>query len=268
MKPNIKLAINELHRAFHELNNKYYFGKLPEPAILIQNAGNRKNVLGWCTVNPIWEDTAGAKKYEINLVAEYLNRGTHAVMTTLLHEMVHLYCRENDIKEVSRGGAYHNKTFKEIAESHGLVIESKDDKIGWSHSKLNSEAYFFIDRLEIKPEAFTLARKFTLDKDGKPKKKKTNSYKYACCGCGTSVRATKQVKIACADDECEKYGYIMEWVNQADFVEPEDEEKEQEENLEPETAEVVCGDCGCVNIVEILGGLKCPECDSDNVSVI
>lgn len=266
MKPNIKLAINELHRAFHELNNKYYAGKLPEPAILIQNAGNRKNVLGWCTVNPIWEDTAGAKKYEINLVAEYLNRGTHAVMTTLLHEMVHLYCRENDIQEVSRGGAYHNKTFKEIAEAHGLEIVSNNAKIGWSESKLNSEAYFFIDRLQIKPEAFTLARKFALDKDGKPKKKKTNSYKYQCLGCGTSIRATKQVKIACADDECEKYGHIMEWVNQAEFEEPEDEK--EDDNLEPEKVSICCNDCGCVNEVEILGGLKCPDCDSENVFVM
>lgn len=37
------------------------------------------------------------------------------------HEMVHLYCREHGIKEVSRGGSYHNKRFKEIAEAHGLT---------------------------------------------------------------------------------------------------------------------------------------------------
>lgn len=39
----------------------------------------------------------------------------------MLHEMVHLYCREHGIKEVSRGGSYHNKRFKEIAEAHGLT---------------------------------------------------------------------------------------------------------------------------------------------------
>ncbi len=58
----------------------------------------------------------------------------------------------------------------------------------------------------------------------------------------------------------------MEWVNQADFEEPEEEEKE--ENTEPETAEIVCADCGCVNTVEIAGGLKCPDCDSENVSIL
>lgn len=29
----------------------------------------------------------------------------------MIHEMVHLYCRENGIKEVSRGGKYHNVRF-------------------------------------------------------------------------------------------------------------------------------------------------------------
>lgn len=259
MKPNIKLAINELHRAFHELNKKYYAGALPEPAILIQNAGNRKNVLGWCTVNPIWEDTAGAKKYEINLVAEYLNRGTYAVITTLMHEMVHLFCRENGIHEVSRAGAYHNHTFKEIAESHGLVVTKHNYKVGWSECRLNSEAYFFINRLEINPNAFTMARKFFVDAEGNPVKKKTNSYKYQCSGCLVSVRATKKVKIACADDGCEKYGCLMEWVNKVDFME------DDNNYINTKKISICCNDCGCINEVVEVEKLKCPDCNSNNV---
>ncbi len=259
MKPNIKMAIDELHRAFHELNKKFYNDKLPEPAILIQNAGNRKLVAGWCTVNPIWEDTQGGKKYEINIVAEYLNRGTHKVLATLLHEMVHLYCRENDIKEVSRGGAYHNKTFKSLAEGHGLEIIKHDDKVGYSYSKLNMEAFNFIEhQLQIKPEAFTLARQFMMDADGKPKKKKGNSYKYACPCCGTSVRATKHVYIACANPSCDNKGELMVWANREDF--------ETDRKIE-----ITCRECGVVSQVEEeteTGLYSCPECGSTEVDIV
>ena len=257
MKPNIKIAIDELHRAFHAFNDKFYGGKLPEPAILIQNAGKRKLVAGWCTVNPIWEDVEGGKKYEINIVAEYLNRGTDKVLATLLHEMVHLYCRENDIKEVSRGNAYHNKTFKEIAESHGLENYKHDDRIGYSYTKLNTEAYTFIkNQLKPRENAFGLARMFLEMADGTPKKKKTNSYKYACRGCGTSVRATKQVYIGCLNPECECQGQLMEWVNKEDFEEP--------------VVEVACKDCGSIHKVEYskVSEFKCPDCDSDNIEVL
>ena len=38
--------------------------------------------------------------------------------------------------------------------------------------------------------------------------------------------------------------------------------------MEPETVSICCTDCGCVNDVEIVGGLKCPECDSENVFIM
>ena len=40
----------------------------------------------------------------------------------LLHEMVHFYCRLNDIQDVDYRRQYHTKEFKKAAEEHGLEV--------------------------------------------------------------------------------------------------------------------------------------------------
>ena len=136
-KINTKMVINELHRIFAFLNRDLFEGKLPEPAILIQSRGSKTLTLGWCSVEKIWKnDATNEERYEINLVAEALNRGVFPVMATLIHEMVHLHNLVNDIKDTSRGNTYHNSKFKEQAEKRGLIIQYAD-KIGWSVTSLS-----------------------------------------------------------------------------------------------------------------------------------
>lgn len=194
---NINIAISELHRAFYKFNHDLYNNELPEPAILIQNKGNKKNVLGWCSTKEIWiDETTKEMKYEINIVAEYLNRPVNEIMSTLLHEMAHLYDLVNDIKDVTRAGTYHNKNFKETAESHGLIIEH-DKKIGWSLSRVNPEAEALIKTFKLNPEAFNLARIDIINTSGT--KKKSSVRKYVCPCCGNIVRTTKELNIICGD---------------------------------------------------------------------
>jgi len=201
---NIKIAIDELHKAFYNFNRELFNSKLPEPAILIQNKGNRKNVLGWCSTKEIWiNKKTKDKKYEINLVAEYLDRPLNEVMGTLLHEMVHLYNLVNNIKDTSRAGTYHNKRFKESAETFGLIIEYHE-KIGWSLTTLQDSTKDLISSFDLNEEAFSIARiDFDLlrtDEEGEGgNKKKTSSRKYICPGCGAIVRATKEINIICGD---------------------------------------------------------------------
>lgn len=63
-----------------------------------------------CTTQKVW---ASAKElyYELNLGAEYLDRPIENVLATLMHEMVHIYCMENKIKDTSNAGRYHNIRF-------------------------------------------------------------------------------------------------------------------------------------------------------------
>jgi hypothetical protein len=71
---NMQQATTELHRLFDTLNRDKFDGRLPEPAITIQNRGKHM-AYGWCSQQEIWRDKADQeKKIELNICAEYLNR--------------------------------------------------------------------------------------------------------------------------------------------------------------------------------------------------
>lgn len=255
---NTKVVIAELHRAFKMFNENLFEGKLPEPAILIQSRGNKKLTLGWCSVQKIWKnEKTEEEKYEINLVAEGLNRGVYPVMTTLLHEMVHLYNLVNDIKDVSRGNTYHNMKFKKTAEAHGLIIEHAD-KIGWSVSKLQGTTMNLIDSYEFDEAVFSLGRR-DLDFEGneKPVKKKSSSRKYYCPECGTTIRASKDVFVLCGECTNIEEGKVVPMLK-----EPAEEDFEGIEGVDTNKVEIICPECGCISTVSE-GETICPECGFD-----
>ncbi len=196
---NIKDTIIELHKAYDLFNTVYYGGKLPDVAIVVQTKG-KSNAYGWFTTNEIWVDKENdIKKYEITITAEHVNRDYIEVMRTLHHEMIHLYCAVNGIKDTSRGGTYHNKKFKKASEDHGFYYpdDAYDDKIGWSFSKLKPETVAIIESWGINPKAFRLGR-LDFGEAGK-EKKKSNIIKWVC-PCGTIVRSSKpDINIACLD---------------------------------------------------------------------
>lgn len=250
---NTKVVIAELHRAFKMFNDNLFNGSLPEPAILIQSRGNKKLTLGWCSVQKIWKnEVTEEEKYEINIVAEALNRGTYPVMATLLHEMIHLHNLVNNIKDTSRGNTYHNMKFKKTAEAHGLIIEHAD-KIGWSVSKLQGTTMNLIDEHKFDEAVFSLGRRdLNFEGAGKPRKKvKTSSRKYICPSCGTSIRASKDVNILCADCTNFEEGKIVQMYKE-----------ETEEDVEENIVQYVCLDCGCVSELPE-GQTLCPECGGE-----
>lgn len=250
---NTKVVIAELHRAFKMFNDNLFNGSLSEPAILIQSRGNKKLTLGWCSVQKIWKnEVTEEEKYEINIVAEALNRGTYPVMATLLHEMIHLHNLVNNIKDTSRGNTYHNMKFKKTAEAHGLIIEHAD-KIGWSVSKLQGTTMNLIDEHKFDEAVFSLGRRdLNFEGAGKPRKKvKTSSRKYICPSCGTSIRASKDVNILCADCTNFEEGKIVQMYKE-----------ETEEDVEENIVQYVCLDCGCVSELPE-GQTLCPECGGE-----
>lgn len=269
---NTKVVIAELHRAFKMFNENLFNNELPEPAILIQSRGNKKLTLGWCSVQKIWKnELTEEEKYEINIVAEALNRGKFPVMTTLLHEMVHLHNLVNGIKDTSRGNTYHNMKFKNTAEAHGLLVEHAD-KIGWSVSKLQGLTMDLIDSYNFDEAVFSLGRR-DLNEGEEPKKKKTSSRKYYCPECGTSIRASKDVNILCGDCTNLEEGKVVIMLKEP--TEEDFEDGEDEGNEEPtETAlenpvEIACNDCGCISECEKMnqeGAYICPECRSTNTT--
>lgn len=89
-------TIAALEDIFDKLNAIYFEGKLPKPVITVQTT---PKAYGHCSTKKIWKAGETEGMYEINLGAEFINRPKEQTCATLLHEMVHLYCNENEISE-------------------------------------------------------------------------------------------------------------------------------------------------------------------------
>lgn len=191
-------SLEFLESAHVILNERYFEGALSKPIITVQKS---PKAYGHFTCYKAWADDK-ADYEEINISAETLNRPLENTIATLLHEMVHQYCFENDIQDTSRGGTYHNKKFAEEAEKRGLIIEQAP-KIGWSKTTPSAELVEFVKK-KWKRE-ISLHRAAEIEA---PTKKKSSTRKYVCPCCGMSVRATKEVAIKCMECdmqlECEE----------------------------------------------------------------
>ena len=133
----IQSAIDELQRMFKLLNATYFNNELERPVITILT-DNKGGAYGWISVNKVWSTKDDAWFREINLCAEYLNRPAELVITTLMHEMVHLWNIQQDIQDCSRKGQYHNGRFKEAAEARGPLV-FQDVRYGWCITKPGPE---------------------------------------------------------------------------------------------------------------------------------
>ena len=194
-------AVSQLEHMYNSLNEDFYNFELPIPVITIQSSPGS---YGHMTVGKVWkrkEDDA----FELNIAAEVLNFPIEETIDTILHEMVHIYCRLHKIQKTSRGGYYHNKKFKEIAESHGcLCVMTKsgyntkpgDNLIEYALQKGWSE--ISISR-KTKIKLVTNTQGPQEQQHQEVGGSKSNSRKIQCPSCKNSVRATKKVNIICGD---------------------------------------------------------------------
>ena len=195
---SIKPAIEELQRVFGLLNERYFNGELQRPVITINTDTQKGTTFGWITTSEVWSDKEGGAYREINLCAEYLHRATELIVSTLLHEMCHLYNMQRGIKDTSRGVIYHNKHFKNTAEARGLLIE-KAEKIGYSVTSPTQELITFV-RENVRGECFELER-VKKRKDSEETTTRQSMRKYICPVCGFIVRVSKDAtgKLMCVD---------------------------------------------------------------------
>ncbi len=186
-----------LMQAFNAINNHFYNGELEKPIITVKE-GKKKNAYGWIETSKNWIQ-GKTERYEINISCDYIGERTVAeTISTLMHEMAHLYNIQNEIKDTSRAGIYHNTKFKETAEAHGLQI-SYNEHIGWSLTRLTPETEKWVDE-NINIKGFSVY-KLTKEKISKgTAKPKQSMRKLVCPHCGLIVRVTKpNVKLLCME---------------------------------------------------------------------
>ena len=207
MKQTTKMsrAVSQLEHIYNALNTDFFQDELPIPIITVQS---KPGTYGHCTTSKVWQRKDGGA-YELNIAAEVLNYPIEETLDTMLHEMVHLYCRENGIKEVSRGGKYHNKRFKAEAERRGLVCVPCG-QYGWNTTPSDNLVEYALSKgwNEIKIGRGSLPPIIRTGASGTAQtgaettgggKRTSSTRKLQCPKCGCSVRTTKTVRIMCMD---------------------------------------------------------------------
>ena len=194
-----------LNSIFDLLNARYSEGALSRPIITIQST---PKVYGHYTLFDAWSVDGDKGMREINIGAGTLSRPIENVVATLLHEMVHYFNDKNGVKDASRGNTYHNKNFKVKAEACDLIVEHHPT-YGWSITSPSDALLEFciennlteirLNRNDLMSIAVcvsgTHAGTFTVSIGRKP----SSTRKYVCPCCGMSVRATRNVNVACLD---------------------------------------------------------------------
>ena len=193
-----------LNKIFDLLNEEYFESALTRPVLTIQSTP--QSFGHFSLREDTWVSKLGAS-HEINLGAGTLARPIEEVVATLLHEMVHYWNFVTGVQDCSRGNTYHNRRFKEAAESMGLIV-TRSEKYGWAHTAPADALLEFVLENELTDilinrnefTGFQITGTGTHSGTGvvlPPKKSSTR--KYICPCCGMSVRATRVVRIACLD---------------------------------------------------------------------
>lgn len=204
MKQSTKMsrAVSQLEHIYNSLNADFFSGELPVPIVTVQS---KPGTMGHCSVAKVWQRPDG-HTYELNVAAEVLNYPIEETLDTMVHEMVHLFCRENGIKEVSRGGMYHNGKFKAEAERRGLECY-QTGRYGWNTRPSDLLVEYALNKgwNEIRIGRNTLPPAMRTGATGTAQpgaatpggKRPSSTRKVVCPVCGQSVRATKKVNIIC-----------------------------------------------------------------------
>lgn len=195
-----------LEKAFNLLNEDWFEGKLDTPIITV--IPTPRAYAHYTTAN-VWRTANGGKR-EINIASGSLDRNYEDVIASLMHEMVHMW---NDtvlnVQDTSRNGQWHNRTFAIEAEKHGLTVE-KSKRYGFAITTYNESLLEWIIahdeireielcRSNIWHNASGIGGKAANGGVAPSASGNSHSRKYICPVCGNSVRATKMVRVICAD---------------------------------------------------------------------
>lgn len=208
MKETVKTSrtAGYLEKIFRAVNRDWFGGELEEPIITIQST---PRAYGHVSVAKTWR-RKDDWRHELNIGAETLDRPIEHVVATMVHEMVHLYNIAHEVQDCSRGGAYHNRKFRDEAERRGLVI-GHHPSYGWTVTEPGDKLLEYIieqgwTEINInrggswRPTASGGSKAGEGGAvDGGKEPRKSSPRKLVCPCCGQSVRATRAVNILCGD---------------------------------------------------------------------
>lgn len=197
MKKNQITILDEVF----DLMNQYFFNKtLPKPQITIVRA---KGARGYFLANSFVMKSNNNGVHEIALNPELFNKTEAEILSTLLHEMCHLWQKVYG-KKIGKNN-YHNKEFSQKMKEVGLqtydIYTKKETGTHVTHYIVeNSEYSSFLEKY-IK-ENIILLRAEPIN-EIKKDSKHTTKIKYECEICKSKVWGKSGLKLSCDDCHCE-----------------------------------------------------------------
>jgi len=192
----------ELQKAYDFFNRSLFKNELPPCLITLQR---ERSTYGYFSGDR-WANNDGETTDEIALNPEHFGiRSIEAVLSTLVHEMVHLW--QHHFGKPGRR-RYHNKQWAEKMDAVGLG-PSDTEKPGGKRTGESMSHFIIKDGAYANAAAKLLKGGFELswvDRAGgtarKKKKKKVFRVKYSCPKCGVNAWAKAGVKLECG--ECQR----------------------------------------------------------------
>jgi hypothetical protein len=135
--------VSALETAWTEIRKTY--SDVPPAVIVLASGSKGGKLVKWGHyAEGRWHKKSGvdgeiSPTSEVLISGEGLERGGKDVFGTLLHEAVHGVAHARKIKDTARGGRYHNKKFKTLAEELGLEVE-KSKTYGMAHTSITTAA--------------------------------------------------------------------------------------------------------------------------------
>lgn len=193
---NYTKIIGYLDRIFNLLNKDFFNNELPKVVISIKNSTKTN---GEFSVSDVWNcDGISTKEIEIPISA--INKSIQEIVVSLFHAMIHEYCFINNIKDTSRGGAYHNKRFKAEVEKRGIRV-IYDGQNGWNTMFATSVIDQFCSKYSLRKVDIE-ALMTPVNPQGQTRKFHYGTYqskRYICPCCGMIVRSGKFASLICGD---------------------------------------------------------------------
>lgn len=194
MKPTADLI--SFQQAYDYFNEKLFGGSLPDCLITLQR---KRGARGYFCAAIFIARGGDQKTDEIAMNPEHFNRHDADVLSTLVHEMVHLW--QQHFGKPSRN-AYHNREWGKKMESVGL-IPSDTGMPGGKQTGQKVSHYIVEDGPYIKHANALLESGFTLrwqsDRHGGKlaSSAKKSKIKYTCEECGQNAWAKPGAQLAC-----------------------------------------------------------------------
>lgn len=191
------IAYNGLDGAYKFFNERLFSGSLPFCLITLQR---KKGSYGYFSPNRFAANELKTDEIALNPLT-FLERTTEQVLSTLAHEMVHLW--QQHFGKPGRGN-YHNQQWADKMVNIGL--EPQDHKTGKqvgqhvSHSIAANGRFASVCADFLAQGPITLYSDCGISSNAKKKSKK-NKIKYTCLDCSSNVWGKPDMLIQCV--ECE-----------------------------------------------------------------